>query len=113
MEMSHDEYKWNIKCPKKSVLMNFALTNLFSLRFFADKKDKNKEKKHKKAGKKVKEKKEEKDDKDDKEERAEHVQFEETPQILSPESPAQVSWRIYLFIANRFVKIERDIWCGL
>ncbi|XP_034935831.1 ribosome-binding protein 1 isoform X3 [Chelonus insularis] len=51
------------------------------------KKDKSKDKKHKsKTGKKVKEKKEEKDDKDDK---PEHVQFEETPQILSPETNAQ------------------------
>ncbi|KAL6264526.1 hypothetical protein P5V15_004633 [Pogonomyrmex californicus] len=61
----------------------------------SNKKDKNKEKKHKnKAGKKVKEKKEEKDDKEDKEdkdERTEHVQFEETPQILPPEPPVQIS----------------------
>ncbi|KAK0163760.1 hypothetical protein PV328_002457 [Microctonus aethiopoides] len=51
------------------------------------KKDKGKEKKHKsKTGKKVKEKKE---DKDEKEEKPEHVQFEETPQILSPETNIQ------------------------
>lgn len=58
--------------------------------FYIGKKDKNKEKKHKnKAGKKVKEKKEEKDD--NKDEKTEHVQFEETPQILPQELPAQVN----------------------
>ncbi|XP_044011749.1 kinectin isoform X3 [Aphidius gifuensis] len=51
------------------------------------KKDKGKEKKYKnKTGKKVKEKKEDKDEKDDK---SEHVQFEETPQILSSDLPPQ------------------------
>ncbi|KAL2728777.1 kinectin-like isoform X1 [Vespula squamosa] len=54
------------------------------------KKDKSKEKKHKnKSGKKVKEKKEEKEDKEEKDEKQEHVQFEETPQILSSELPLQ------------------------
>lgn len=42
----------------------------------------------------MKEKKEEKDDKDDKDERTEHVQFEETPQILPPEPPVQVSLQL-------------------
>nr|XP_050854408.1 kinectin-like isoform X1 [Vespula vulgaris] len=54
------------------------------------KKDKSKEKKHKnKSGKKVKEKKEEKEEKEEKDDKQEHVQFEETPQILSSELPSQ------------------------
>ncbi|XP_011306030.1 interaptin isoform X2 [Fopius arisanus] len=54
------------------------------------KKEKGKEKKHKnKSGKKVKEKKEEREEKEEKEEKPEHVQFEETPQILPPDLPAQ------------------------
>ncbi|XP_011504338.1 PREDICTED: kinectin-like isoform X3 [Ceratosolen solmsi marchali] len=58
----------------------------------AGKKEKNKDKKHKnKTGKKVKEKKEDKEEKD---ERAEHVQFEETPQILSPEPTMQDTGKI-------------------
>lgn len=56
--------------------------------FSTGKKEKGKEKKHKnKTGKKVKEKKEEKEEKDEK---SEHVQFEETPQILSSDLPVQV-----------------------
>jgi len=51
----------------------------------------------------VKEKKEEKDDKDDKDEKAEHVQFEDTPQILPPEPPIQVSsipYFIYILVTH-------------
>lgn len=76
--------------------------------FYLDKKDKNKEKKHKnKAGKKVKEKKEEKEDKEDKDEKADHyVQFEETPQILPPEPPVQVSLCFVIFL-YRLLNISR------
>jgi hypothetical protein len=54
----------------------------------AGKKEKSKDKKHKnKTGKKVKEKREEKEEKDEK---PEHTQFEESSQILPPESATQV-----------------------
>lgn len=66
----------------------------------------------------MKEKKEEKDDKDDKDEKAEHVQFEEIPQILPPEPPAQVNlfheFILLLFIKktcneSQFIKIIKHI----
>lgn len=67
---------------------------------FLAKKDKGKEKKHKsKTGKKVKEKKEEKEEKDEK---PEHVQFEETPQILTPETNIQVSSTLVFHLFNLF-----------
>lgn len=46
----------------------------------------------------MKEKKEEKEDKEDKDEKPDHVQFEETPQILPPEPPVQVSLCFVIFL---------------
>lgn len=67
------------------------LSNYILCIVYIGKKDKSKEKKHKnKSGKKVKEKKEEKEEKEEKDDKQEHVQFEETPQILSSELPSQV-----------------------
>jgi len=67
----------------------------------------------------VKEKKEEKDDKDEKDEKAEHVQFEDTPQILPPEPPIQVSstpYFIYIYSVThlkrnykQFIKFKQDL----
>lgn len=42
--------------------------------------------------------KEKKEDKDEKEEKPEHVQFEETPQILSPETNIQVCQEDYYYL---------------